>query len=55
MRDGHLTRETVDRLAEWLPRLREVPDASAVTPRALFSLVTLEMLCILVERKVLTP
>jgi acyl carrier protein len=55
MRDGHLTRETVDRLSEWLPRLREVPDPSAVTPRALFSLVTIETLCRLVERKILTP
>ena len=54
MRDGHLTRETVDRLSEWLPRLREVPDPAAVTPRALFSLVTVETLCILVERKILT-
>ena len=54
MRDGHLTRETVDRLSEWLPRLREVPDPSAVTPRALFSLVTVETLCRLVERKILT-
>ena len=51
MRDGYLTRETVDGLAEWLPRLREVPDPAAVTPRALFALVTIETLCVLVERK----
>jgi len=51
MRDGYLTRETVDGLSEWLPRLREVPDPAAVTPRALFSLVTIETLCVLVERK----
>jgi acyl carrier protein len=55
MRDGHLTRETVDRLAEWLPRLREVPDRDAVTPRELFGLITVETLCLLVERKRLTP
>jgi acyl carrier protein len=55
MRDGHLTRETVDRLAEWLPRLREVPDREAVTPRELFGLITVETLCLLVERKRLTP
>jgi hypothetical protein len=30
-------------------------DPSAVTPRALFSLVTIETLCRLVERKILTP
>jgi len=51
MRDGYLTRETVDGLSEWLPRLREVPDPAAVTPRALFALVTIETLCVLVERK----
>ena len=54
MRDGYLTRETVDGLSEWLPRLREVPDPAAVTPRALFALVTIETLCVLVERKILT-
>jgi acyl carrier protein len=51
MRDGHLTLETVERLSEWLPLLREVPDPARVTPRALFSLITVETLCILVERK----
>ena len=51
MRDGHLTRETVDRLAQWLPRLREVPDRGAVTPRELFSLIDVETLCVLAERK----
>jgi acyl carrier protein len=55
MRDGYLTRETVDGLSEWLPRLREVPDPAAVTPRALFALVTIETLCVLVERKILPP
>jgi acyl carrier protein len=54
MRDGHLTRETVGRLSQWLPRLREVPDPEAVTPRALFALVTVGTLCVLVERKILT-
>ena len=55
MRDGHLTRETVDRLAQWLPRLREATGPEAVTPRELFSLITVETLCLLVERKRLTP
>ena len=54
MRDGHLTRATVDRLAEWLPRLRGVSDPDAVSPRELFSLVTVETLCRLVEKKVRT-
>lgn len=54
MRDGHLTSATVERLQEWLPLLRELPDPAKVTPRQLFSLLTVETLCILVERK-LTP
>jgi acyl carrier protein len=55
MRDGHLTRETVERLSAWLPALREREDREKVTPRELFSLITVGTLCGLVERKVLTP
>jgi acyl carrier protein len=51
MRDGHFTRSTVDALSEWLPRLREVPDRDTVTPREVFSLITLETLCVLVAKK----
>jgi acyl carrier protein len=54
MRDGYLTRETVERLQAWLPGLRE-REPDTVTPRELFSLITVETLCLLVERKVLTP
>jgi len=54
MRDGYLTRETVERLQAWLPRLLE-REPDTVTPRELFSLITVETLCLLVERKVLTP
>ena len=52
MRDGYFTRQTVDALSEWLPRLREVPDRDRVTPREVFSHITLETLCLLVSRKV---
>jgi acyl carrier protein len=55
MRDGHLTRETVDRLADWLPLLRDVADRAGLTPRELFSLIDVEALCILVERKLGPP
>lgn len=55
MRDGYLTRETVERLSAWLPALREREDWEKVTPRELFSLITVGTLCGLVERKVLTP
>ena len=55
MRDGYLTRETVERLSAWLPALCEREDGEKVTPRELFSLITVGTLCGLVERKVLTP
>jgi len=55
MRDGYVTRETVERLSAWLPALREREDGEKVTPRELFSLITVGTLCGLVERKVLTP
>lgn len=51
MRDGFLTRETVDRLAEGLPALREVPDRDRVAPGQLFSLITVDTLCLMVERR----
>jgi acyl carrier protein len=51
MRDGYFTRSTVDALSEWLPRLREVPDPDTVTPREVFSLITLDTLCLLVAKK----
>jgi acyl carrier protein len=51
MRDGYLTRETLERLGEWLPPLREVAAQDRVTPRDLFSLISVETLCLLVARK----
>jgi acyl carrier protein len=51
MKHGYLTRATVDRLREWLPALAHVPDPDKVSPRQLFSMITVETLCVLVERK----
>lgn len=51
MREGYLTAATVDRLQEWLPALCAVPDPARVTPGELFSMITVETLCILVGRK----
>lgn len=48
MKDGYLTQQTVERLAEWLPALRQM---SHVTPAQLFGQITVETLCIIVERK----
>lgn len=55
MKDGHLTLATVDRLREWLPLLDAVPDRAKVTPRELFSMITVETLCILIARKLRSP
>jgi acyl carrier protein len=51
IKDGVLTREQVEKLLPWLPALRAVPDQTKVTPGQLFSLITVETLCILVESK----
>ncbi len=50
MKGAHLTEPVVARLAEWLPALREVPDRTKVTPRQLFSLITIESIGIVCQR-----
>jgi acyl carrier protein len=51
MQGGFLTAEVVDRLATWLPEMASLPDRSRVTPRNLFSLITIEAICIVAERR----
>ena len=51
MRDGFLTGEIIDRLAPLLPDLAMVPDRSRVAPGQIFSLITVESLCIMIERQ----
>jgi acyl carrier protein len=51
MRDGFLTRETIERLTPLLPGLTAVADQARVTPGELFSLMTVESLCIMIERE----
>jgi acyl carrier protein len=51
VREGYLTAATVDRLKEWLPALRTVPDPGAVKPAALFAMISVETLCVMVQRK----
>lgn len=50
MQDGVLTRAVVDRLAQWLPAMRVVPDKDHVTPRQLFSMITVEAICLVASR-----
>jgi acyl carrier protein len=51
MKNGVLTAPVVDRLGAWLPGIAGVPDRSKVTPKVLFSLITVESICIVVERR----
>lgn len=51
MREGFLAREAVEGLLPWLPALRQVPDLGKVTPAQVFSFITVETLCIMVESK----
>ena len=51
MRQGYLTAEAIEKLKERLPALNQVPDPTKVTPAKLFSLISVETLCLLVERK----
>jgi|SRR5207247_1237069 len=50
MKDGFLTAETLDTLLPLMPALGNVPDRARVTPGELFSLLTVESLCLMVER-----
>lgn len=51
MKEGFLTAEAIENLKDRLPALRQVPDPTKVTPSKLFSLISVETLCLLVERK----
>ena len=51
MKAGHLTEPIVLRLATWLPELAKVEDKSRVTPRQLFSFITVESICIVAESR----
>ena len=51
MKDGVLTPETLTAIAPLLPALQHVPDRTRVTPGELFSLLTVETLCLMIERR----
>lgn len=51
MKEGFLTPEAIERLKDRLPALNQVADPSKITPSKLFSLISVETLCLLVERK----
>ena len=55
MRNGFLAREVIERLTPALPGLRDVPDPDKVMPAAIFGLVSVAVLCAMVERKATSP
>jgi acyl carrier protein len=50
MRDGFITRNTIDALVPLLPALATAEDRDRITPRQLFSYMTVESLCLMIER-----
>ena len=51
MKDGYLTREAVEAIAPFMPALQQAADRDRVAPKALFSLFTVETLCLMIERR----
>jgi len=51
VRDGFLTDAALADLAPLLPALATVADPARITPRELFSLLTVETLCLMIERQ----
>ena len=51
MRGGYLTRDTIASIRPLLPALDRAPDPDRVTPGELFSLLTVETLCLMVQRR----
>ena len=51
MREGYVTAETLQQLKTWLPELDRIPDPSKITPARLFSFITMDTLCVLIERR----
>ena len=55
MRDGYLTAAVIDKLADWLPQVAAAPDRTQISPRNLFSMITVESICVIVERRLPKP
>jgi len=51
MKNGHLTAEVVDKLSRWLPEMAKLEDKTTITPRKLFSLITVESIAIVAARR----
>ncbi len=53
MKDGFLTASVIDQLAGWLPALGGVADRSRITPRELFSLISVQSICLVIQRRLM--
>ena len=51
MQGGYLTRDTIASIRPLLPALDRAPDPDRVTPGELFSLLTVETLCLMIQRR----
>ena len=51
MQDGFLTPETIAAIGPLIPALQRATPGERITPGALFSLLTVETLCLMIERK----
>ena len=51
MKDGFITSGTIEHLTPLLPALEQVADREHVTPGQLFSMLTVESLCLMIERR----
>ncbi len=51
MREGFITRSTIDSLVPLLPALASADNPDRITPRQLFSYLTVESLCLMIERQ----
>ena len=49
--EDYLSASAIERLGDWMPELKTAQDSSKITPRELYSYITLESLAILVERR----
>jgi hypothetical protein len=52
MRDGFLTPETIAAIGPLIPALQQATAGARITPGELISLLRVETLCLMIERKV---
>jgi acyl carrier protein len=51
MKDGYLSATVVEQLSRWLPRIAAAPDKTRISGRDLFSMITVEAICRVLQRQ----